>query len=144
MLPPFRMAALCIVVSLLFRGGATDEERRKVRFSRTLTRFAAGLMVAAGLFLAGVIYYQQWTMAELLRHGAYTVVEGQVTEFVPEPPEGHVGEHFRVGAARFSYATYRGTGAFNRTHPAGGPIRDGQFVRIAYANGDILRLEIAR
>ncbi len=78
-----------------------------------------------------------------LQNGAFRVVEGVVSDFVPEGPQGHPIERFRVDDTRFQYATSDITSAFHRTAGQGGPVREGLRVRIADANGAIARLEIA-
>jgi hypothetical protein len=80
----------------------------------------------------------------LLRDGGYRTAEGTVEDFVPMPFEGHADESFTVSGVDFSYSDYGVTDAFNNSQSHGGPIRAGQYVRIAYdpANHAILRLEI--
>ena len=41
-----------------------------------------------------------------LNYGRYAIVEGNVTNFVPMPYEGHSQESFVVGGQRFSYSDY--------------------------------------
>jgi hypothetical protein len=78
-----------------------------------------------------------------LDHGQYSVIEGQVTNFVPMPYEGHSDESFVVKGHRFSYSDYKLTPGFHNTASHGGPIHEGLYVRVTYVGGLILRLEIA-
>jgi hypothetical protein len=82
--------------------------------------------------------------AKALRSGDYRVVEGRVEHFKPMPKEGHAEETFEVNGVSFAYSDYIVTGGFNNTASHGGPIREGLPVRIAYKDGEILRLEVAR
>jgi drug/metabolite transporter superfamily protein YnfA len=77
------------------------------------------------------------------RLGHYQIVEGRVTDFVPEGADGHPRERFRVGSSSFDYSTSDMTSAFHRTASQGGPIRANLWVRIASVDGYIVRLEIA-
>jgi len=85
-----------------------------------------------------------------LRHaydtGDYKIVTGTVDDFASRP-DGK-GEHFTVSGIPFSYTQYDGTSRFHCTESAGGPIRAGLPVRIAYTydgnflTNAIIRLEI--
>ena len=70
--------------------------------------------------------------------------EGTVSDFHPMPYSGHSYETFAVNGVRFSYSDYVLIPCFNNTASHGGPIREGQQVRIAYSGKCILKLEIAR
>lgn len=74
--------------------------------------------------------------------GNYSVVEGVVEDFVPTPFEGNGTEQFRVGGASFSYSDYSLGPKFTNTSSHGGPIWEGVFVRIAYVDANIVRLEM--
>ena len=76
--------------------------------------------------------------------GDYQLVEGVVTDFHPMPYEGHQEECFSVQDERFCYSDYVIAPGFRNTASHGGPIRSGLPVRIAYAGGAILRLEIPK
>ena len=87
----------------------------------------------------------------LYRQGRYETVEGLVTDFVPEHWSGHALESFSVREIRFCYAENFVDPGFRNDHAHGGPIREGQHVRIAYVPSEylpkhntILRLEVAR
>src|SRR5262245_23553961 len=80
-----------------------------------------------------------------LRTGAYSLVEGSVTDFVPQKREGKgPQESFTVAGQRFEYSAYTPLPGFNTPHSHGGPIQEGVYVRIAHKANTILRLEIAR
>jgi hypothetical protein len=76
--------------------------------------------------------------------GKYSLVEGIVTDFRPMPYEGHQDECFSVGTHRFCYSDYGVSPGFHNAASHGGPIREGLPVRVAYLDGDILRLDVAR
>lgn len=94
-------------------------------------------------------YVLEGTHSEFLRlrtadeTGDYRMLQGVVTNFVPEGNGGHPMERFTLQGVTFSYSTYDGTSAFHLTARHGGPMRDGLSVRLAEHNGRILRLEIA-
>ncbi len=79
-----------------------------------------------------------------LRTGAYIEVEGVVEGLVPMPYEGHAEERFTVGGVTFAYSPFHPNGGFDHTVSHGGPIREGQHVKIAHRDGVILRVQIAR
>lgn len=58
------------------------------------------------------------------------------------PYEGHQDECFRVKNEKFCYSDYVVQPGFHQSASHGGPIREGLPVRIAYSNGQILRLDI--
>ena len=94
--------------------------------------------------LIGCLNYAHFaSLRNLARHENVDVVEGTVTQFVPMPYEGHANESFVVNGRRFEYSEYDETAAFHHTQSHGGPIREGQRVRITYSGNDILKLEIA-
>ncbi len=87
--------------------------------------------------------FQQYkTAAWHLKTAQYTVVEGPVTDFVPNPYKD--AESFVVNGHRFSYAQAIVTTGFRQTAADGGPIREGLYVRISYSGNLILRLEVAQ
>ncbi len=79
---------------------------------------------------------------EAYRSGNYSAVEGIVENFHPMPYEGHQDECFSVQGQRFCYSDYGIQPGFNQSASHGGPIRAGLPVRIAYYEGQILRLEV--
>jgi hypothetical protein len=82
-------------------------------------------------------------LRQKLRNGDFRLVTGIVSDFVPEGPGGHPQERFRIGNQEFVYSSSDITSAYHLTAPHGGHIREGLTVRIAEADGHILRLEIA-
>jgi hypothetical protein len=82
-------------------------------------------------------------LSDAYRSGNYTVVEGNVENFHPMPYGGHQSECFTVQTERFCYSDYAIQAGFNQSASHGGPIRQGLPVRIAYYDGQILRLEVA-
>ena len=106
--------------------------------------------VFLGMALAGAFVTFRTTThsydvaAAMSRDGKYSVVEGQVTNFVPMPYGGHARESFAVGGKTFTYSDYILTGCFNNTTSHGGPIRAGLTVRISHVGNCIVRLEVAQ
>lgn len=77
--------------------------------------------------------------------GRCAVVEGRVEQFKATPSLGpdQKDEGFVVQGVEFKYSDYLVKPGFRRMSSHGGPIREGLQVRIHYANGQILKLEVA-
>ena len=78
------------------------------------------------------------------QRGEFQTVEGAVFDFHPMPYEGHQDECFSVQDQRFCYSDYDIAPGFHNAASHGGPIRSGLQVRIAYREGVILRLDVAK
>ena len=133
-------AGLYLIVNRMLSGGE----------DRELRRYQSGLKIIMVVMLVGtvgmlVITWDDYAelRSALARH-AYRVVTGTVTDFVPEGPDGHPTERFRVDGAQYAYSTYDITSAFHLVARNGGPIHNGVPVRISEVRGSIARLEIAR
>lgn len=141
LLIPFAMFAIGLGVSIhLHRQNGTSRSDGFRRGFIMIWTIGAGLL-GIGLLIDTnnrFVYYR-----DSLSSGRVRVVEGVVSHFDPEPPEGHHYESFDVLDQHFSYSQYVLNAGFNHSRGAGGPIRDGLQVRIAYLDGQILRLEIA-
>jgi hypothetical protein len=89
-----------------------------------------------------------WTFSEYMkytrayRNGTYATVEGPVENFRPMPYEGHQDECFTVRNETFCYSDYIIQAGFSNSASHGGPIREGLPVRVAYYDGQILRLDV--
>jgi len=85
-----------------------------------------------------------WKHRAMVRDNTCQTVEGRIEKFRPMPASGHADESFSVGDVRFPYSDYEVSDGFNNAAALGGPIRDGQYVRICYDPDShaILRLEI--
>jgi hypothetical protein len=141
---PACIAMVATLLSVLVRSESPSQERESARRYRALTGLVGAL---AGLGCVAMLAHTWRDYAKLrtaLRNGTYLLVEGRVTDFVPERRDGHPIEMFRVGDAQFEYSTSDITSAFHWTAGQGGPIRDGVSVRIADVDGAIARLEIGR
>ena len=110
-------------------------------------RVFGGILMAFGLgLLSGLpIATWQWRagVRDRLQAGAFTLVEGTVTDFVAGQADCHPMEHFTVSGHTYTYCPYDASG-FNQVSTDGGPIRPGLGVRIADIDGNIQRLEILR
>ena len=104
------------------------------------------VMVVFGLFFTVVVYNSQTSMwtdwRSVYERGGYSTVEGVVHDFTPMPYEGHKDECFWVENQKFCYSDYVIQPGFRHSASHGGPIREGLPVRIAYYDGQILRLDV--
>jgi hypothetical protein len=141
--PAFGLIFVAIGYLQLFKPSALPFGRqlseRRGRMSWYVLVFAIlwTLIAAAAI---GIGSYRAWRE---LKTGDYRVVEGRVENFEPMPWAGHGDESFDVNGVHFAYSDYVVTSGFNNAASHGGPIRAGLPVRIAYKDGQILRLEIA-
>lgn len=114
---------------------------------RSRTVLSWFFFVFAALWTLGsfaITYIQYQPVEAALRDGHFDVAEGQITDFIPMPYNGHSQESFVVGGHRFSYFDYTVTYGFNNTASHGGPIRTGISIRVSYVGDLILRLEVAQ
>ena len=109
--------------------------RRGVRAVGWIIAIFSGAWTA---FSFWVTYAEYTYLAGRLAAGRYQTVEGTVENY----EQDRTDEKFTVGGVAFTYSDFRVTSAFNNTAIEGGPIRPGLYVRIAYVDGKILRLEI--
>lgn len=85
------------------------------------------------------------TLKTALADGAYEQIEGEVTDFVPDPSDGRGPSHFFVSGRRVEVFRHRTTHAFKNTPSAGGPNLEGKCVRIRMlaTTAEILWLGVA-
>jgi len=113
---------------------------------RLNAKIAGWIMVVFGPIFTIVVYssvnsmWSDWQRA--YEGGYYSTVEGVVQDFKPMPYEGHQEECFRVQSQNFCYSDFIVQPGFRQSASHGGPIREGLPVRIAYRDGQILRLDI--
>jgi hypothetical protein len=120
------------------------------RLSKTTVRWMQAGSLAFGLvWTVFAFVLSGLARAELiaaLNSGTCVVVEGEVENFVPMPPEGHAVESFSVGGATFQYSDFQLDPGFRNSSSHGGPIRAGLYVRIHYlklpGGNRIAKLEI--
>ncbi len=109
-------------------------------------RVMAALFAAFGaVFMAATFVWSLWSYLDArsaLHDGRVGIVEGTVANF--HPGTQRRTETFDVGTMRFEYADDDLWPGFKTTQPRGGPVQAGEYVRIAYYNGEILRLEIRK
>jgi hypothetical protein len=77
-----------------------------------------------------------------LNTGRYESVEGLVER--AQAVARTRGERFEVKGIRFEYAPMDNAHGFKKPAADGGPIREGQYVRIAHIGREILRLEVRK
>jgi hypothetical protein len=101
------------------------------------------LVLLVGFLAFFGVYLERYKCRKWARTANYSIVEGAVEDFHPEPEGGHGPETFRVGDVFFACSSNNlDRGGFKRTARGGSPIRPGLHVRICHHNGRILRLEI--
>jgi hypothetical protein len=109
--------------------------------------FAIGCVVFVSTLLVGNSFGSTYPIyrdyQRLLEGGHATVVEGPITDFRPEPWQGHAPpERFVVNGVAFEYSYFTESPGFHTTAARGGPLRNGQYVRIHYTGMTILKLEL--
>ena len=130
------------VLSMITPLFASADDRKGIRFYRWLTGTVAVLGTLACVTMLVYTRRDYITLSQSLRDGTFRIVEGEVTDFVPQKADGHPIERFRVGDVLFAYSDSDISSAFHRTAARGGPIRSRLRVRIADVDGAIARLEI--
>ena len=141
---------LFVLLALILAGLITigfvlylNRHRASVRASIILVGLIFGSII--GLLGVSNVFYQRWRCINWIQTNRYSVIEGEVKNFVPMPYDGHANESFVVNGVRFEYSDYNlSSGGFNNTASHGGPIKAGLWVRIAYNHDVILRLEIRK
>ena len=130
-----------VIVGVLVRFAQRPNVRWPPALQQVLVGFAFVMTFVSGIFF--LIRHLEQRGA--LEAGNVRVVEGIVTEFIPEMHNLKHPEQFVVvlGGARYpySYSSSLGTGGLNKSK---GQIRNGLRVRITDRDGAILRLEVAR
>lgn len=91
-----------------------------------------------------IILSADWKAFTAYQKGDFETVEGVVYDFHPMPYQGHQDECFSVQDQRFCYSDYEIGPGFHNAASHGGPLRSGLFVRIAYRDGRILRLDVPK
>ena len=99
-------------------------------------------MVPMAVLMFTGSYNEHKRLKDAYLAGQYQVVEGPVENLAAPPPDGGSRESFSVGGASFTYSDNEDEPGFKRTRFEGGPIREGDHVRIAYIGPRIVRLEV--
>ena len=106
--------------------------------------FVGFAFVMTFIFGAGILT-QYLSLRSALKRGDVRIVEGTVTDFIPQKPILKHPEQFVVVSPtaryKYKYRSSLGTGGMNKNH---GHIRNGLRVRVTDREGVILRLEVAR
>jgi hypothetical protein len=114
---------------------------------KNLVLWKVGFIAFTLLWVLGAFigtFAEYWNCSQALASGKASYVEGTVDNFVPMPYQGHADESFTVRGVSFSYSDFGVQAGFNNTSSHGGPIRQGQPVRIWYVGREIVKLEIKR
>ena len=145
--PAFGLIFVAIGAVMLFRpqalevlgGGFRNISKRRF-FSWSFFLFSVAWVLLVGITtFSGSIEASQVASA-----GTCKTVAGLVANFHPAPYTGHDMESFTVNGVPFSYSDYVVTPGFRQSASHGGPIHEGLPVRICYADGAILRLQVPR
>ena len=134
------LGALAVAVLVLVRLRLTESGPRWARLVAWAFCFSA---VVWAVNWSGMGISRELKARKAIKDGNAAVVGGRVRDFVPEPAHGHASEHFSVNGITFWYAYSVLKPGFHTSQPHGGPIREGQYVRVHYVGDDILKLEIA-
>jgi len=149
----------CVIGAILLR---QESQRRALTGDRPRVR-VIGLLVAllvvvmASAIVVALTALSSPSQEETARAiESSPVVEGLIEHFHPMPSGGHDTERFDVAGVHFEYSHWNMSQGFNQDVTAGGPIREGLYVRIHYVSidrpsfatglsyGTIVRLEIRR
>jgi hypothetical protein len=111
-------------------------------------RFFGVIFAAVGAAWAGLSFMNTWNdyrfHRDALRRGEFRTVQGTVENFRALQPSGVGLETFEVSGRRFQYHPDALSAGYNRAAADGGHIAEGVYVRIAYINLAILRLELRK
>jgi hypothetical protein len=136
-----------------------DDRNASVFFIKTMGYGSVLAALVGPLMIALAFYLPYQSLLSAYNSGQYEVVQGTVDGFVPtewcvqsargsnslneQPSHNYPVEQFRVGETVFVYSDYLITGGFHQTYACGGPIRDGQLLKIWHVAGVIIRIEPA-
>lgn len=107
-----------------------------------LAGLALGILVIGPLTLMLYTVNENRTFLRKLARGDVAVVEGPVTDFVPQDSTGHPEERFRIGSHHYAYSRWSLEPGYHTAHWEGGVIKPGLYVRIADIDGRIARIEV--
>lgn len=108
----------------------------------SISKYLLPALMVFLLVLCAVAEYDDRRLAARIDAGDVTIIEGRIEHFVPKRSRDDGPEMFDVNGVHFSYSG--GTRHFAWVHYKGGPIVEGEYVRIGYIGNDILHLEIAQ
>ncbi|HUJ93569.1 MAG TPA: hypothetical protein VLW46_01240 [Candidatus Bathyarchaeia archaeon] len=141
--PAFGLIFIVIGVVVIKFGPKLDLNKRTFAIPPKLIGWGFVVFASCWTSIAFASTYSSYRrLLQTYRTGRYLVVEGIVQDFHPMPYEGHQNECFSVQREWFCYSDYAVQAGFNQSASHGGPIRQGLPVRIAYYDGEILRLEV--
>ena len=132
---PFSILMITIgaILALSKNARGAVSKGRSEKFMLIFSRAFFGMAV---LFtsVSGCSTFYKNKEAKLSSESNCTLIEGEVVDFAPMPYGGGQYEKFKVNNIEFVYSDYVLTGGFNNTASHGGPIFEGQKVRICYFN----------
>ena len=137
--------AFAIIGALLLVRKARSLSPQQARLARpaiVLMGMALATIAGGPIYLAAKLVADNNTFLARLSKGAFTAVEGTVTDFVAQRPDGHPTERFRVGSHEYEVTDSDIAPGYHRARWQGGPIQPGIRVRLADIDGRIGRVEI--
>jgi hypothetical protein len=142
---PAAIVAIILVAILVTWRLKIFENRRGGTWVLFVSLLMCGLAV-----VAGCLNWRDFVAARnAFLRGHFEIAEGLVTAFKAAlpPNAGHgeqLVERFAVNGIPFSYSEEGGAPGFHKTKILGGPIHEGEYVRISYVRNTILKLEIGQ
>ncbi|MFZ6642258.1 hypothetical protein ACO0LL_21225 [Undibacterium sp. TC4M20W] len=104
------------------------------------------MLLAIGMGSAYLTYQHSYVAYTDLRSayeaGKCEITEGKVENLQRNFKKGESPVSFDIGHKQFAFRGGRDTPAFQQTTSSGGPVREGQQLRIASCDGAIVKLEI--
>jgi hypothetical protein len=140
----FPAIGLLFIVMILRQSSDPTKVGARLADRPALQKFILAFAVVWTVIAALIVGTDNYKAAKALRTGDYKVAEGRVENFIAVPSYGKGDESFDVEGVHFAYSGYIITAGYNTYASHGGAIRAGLPVRIAYKEGEILRLEVAR
>lgn len=100
----------------------------------TLVLFCALVLVTLPTALS---IYESIVIINAYELGDYSIIEGEVENFIPMPYEGHANEKFDINGVVFEYSNNLVVTGYNKTKYHGGVItKNGQRLKIGYVKYD--------
>jgi hypothetical protein len=141
-LAPTVMLLVWLFFALLNVAAVVQMWRRRERGGRLVgVALSLALIVGVGAVTLPRQFYSRWQWVRAAERGDYEVVEGPVTDFDPSRTRPNWSASYKVGGVPFRSSNNPFAGESPRTAEAGGPIREGAYLRIAHKRGRVLRVE---
>lgn len=124
-----------------------ETDRKHVLIERFFSIFGLCIICLVFLITSSTTIIDYCNVQRMYNDGKFSIVEGEVEDFIPMKLEGHSSESFFVNGVFFSYTRSTPTNGYHLAKVDGGYIKEeGQTIRIhfVYYKGTnlILKLEI--